>query len=56
MSDPSRLSRRERRIMEIVYALSASPGNGATATDVVEKLRDPPTRTSIRTMLRILEQ
>jgi len=56
MSDPSRLSRRERQIMEIVYALSALPGNGASATDVLQKLPDPPTRTSIRTILRILEQ
>jgi len=56
MSDPSQLSRRERQIMEIVYALSAPPGNGASATDVLQKLADPPTRTSIRTVLRILEQ
>ena len=56
MSDPSRLSLRERQIMEIVYALSAPPGSGASATDVVQKLPDPPTRTSIRTILRILEQ
>jgi predicted transcriptional regulator len=56
MADPSRLSRRERQIMEIVYALSAPPGTGASATEVVERLPDPPTRTSIRTILRILEQ
>jgi BlaI family transcriptional regulator, penicillinase repressor len=64
MSDPSTLSRRERQIMEIVYARSTpgpeggdgGSGGGATANDVMADLPDPPTRTSIRTILRILEQ
>ena len=45
------LSRRERQIMEIVYAAGE-----ATATDVLERLDDAPTRTSVRTLLRILEE
>jgi BlaI family transcriptional regulator, penicillinase repressor len=62
MSDPAQLSRRERQIMEIVYARSAEgsgeegPAPGATANDVLADLTDPPTRTSVRTILRILEQ
>jgi predicted transcriptional regulator len=52
MPDPSRrLSKRERQIMEIVYAR----GGQATANDVMADLPDPPTRTTIRTLLRILE-
>ena len=45
------LSRRERQIMEIVYARGE-----ATATHVLEDMIDPPGRTSIRTFLRILEE
>jgi BlaI family transcriptional regulator, penicillinase repressor len=45
------LSRRERQIMDIVYARSE-----ATAADVAAGLPDPPTRTAVRTLLRILEQ
>jgi predicted transcriptional regulator len=51
MPDPAKLSRRERQIMEIVYARDQ-----ASANDVLRDLPDPPTRTSIRTILRILEQ
>ncbi len=51
MSDPAQLSRRERQIMEIVYARQR-----ASANDVLQDLPNPPTRTSIRTVLRILEQ
>jgi predicted transcriptional regulator len=50
MPDP-RLSRRERQIMEIVYARGQ-----ASAITVLADLPDPPTRTSVRTLLRILEQ
>jgi len=50
MTDMTRLSRRERQILEIVY----SKGE-ATATDVIEMMPNPPTRTAIRTFLRILE-
>ena len=51
MADPAKLSRRERQIMEVVYARGK-----ASANDVLEGISDPPTRTSIRTILRILEQ
>jgi predicted transcriptional regulator len=51
MSDFSSLSRRERQIMEIVYAKGE-----ASATDVLEGLADAPTRTAVRTFLRILEE
>jgi len=51
VADPNKLSRRERQIMEIVYARGS-----ASANDVLADLKDPPTRTSIRTIMRILEQ
>jgi len=44
------LSRRERQIMGIVYARGQ-----ASATEVLSGLPDPPTRTAVRTLLRILE-
>ena len=44
------LSRRERQIMDAVYAKGE-----ATATDVLATISDPPTRTAVRTFLRILE-
>ena len=50
MADPHDLSRRERQIMDVVYARGE-----ATADDVVAGLADPPTRTAVRTFLRILE-
>ena len=51
MSELSQLSRRERQIMEIVYARGE-----ATATVVLENLEDAPARVSVRTLLRILEE
>ncbi len=45
------LSRRERQIMDIIYARAT-----ASATDVLAELPDPPTRTAVRTLLRILEE
>ena len=51
MSELSHFSRRERQIMEIIYAKGE-----ATATDVLENLPEAPTRTSVRTLLRILEE
>jgi predicted transcriptional regulator len=53
MSDrPSEaLSRRERQIMEIVYRRGQ-----ASAAEVVADLPDPPTKTAVRTLLRILEE
>ncbi|KKM25370.1 hypothetical protein LCGC14_1595640, partial [marine sediment metagenome] len=50
MDQHSRLSRRERQIMDIVYARRQ-----ATATDVLAAMPDPPSRDSVRTLLRILE-
>jgi predicted transcriptional regulator len=51
MSDLHHLSRRERQIIEVVYAKGE-----ATATDVLAHMPDPPTRTAVRTFLRILEE
>lgn len=44
------LSRRERQIMDIVYKLGQ-----ATAAQVMEQLPDPPSYSSVRATLRILE-
>lgn len=44
-------SRRERQIMDIIYALGE-----ASATQVVNAMPDAPSRTAVRTMLRILEE
>ena len=45
------LSRRERQIMDIIYARGA-----ASAADVLADLPDPPGKTAVRTLLRILEE
>ena len=45
------LTRRERQIMDVVYARGE-----ASATDVLADMPDPLHRTTIRTMLRILEE
>src|SRR5436305_1710935 len=45
------LSRRERQIMDIVYARGE-----ASAQDVLGDLPDPPSKTAVRTLLRILEE
>ena len=50
MDVQARLSRRERQVMDIIYAHGS-----ATATDVLAELTDPPSRTAVRTFLRILE-
>ena len=47
-SDP--LSRRERQIMDIVYARGQ-----ATAAEVTAALPDPPSYSAVRALLRILE-
>ena len=44
------LSRRERQIMEIIYRRGQ-----ASAVEVLVELPDPPTKTAVRTLLRILE-
>jgi predicted transcriptional regulator len=51
MSSEPQLSRRERQIMDVVYQLGE-----ATTNDVLKELADPPSRTAVRTFLRILEE
>ena len=46
----SNLGKRERQIMEIVYRRGR-----ATASDVLADLADPPTYSTVRAMLRYLE-
>ena len=48
---PERLSRREREIMEAVFALA----NRASAEDVRARLTDPPSYSAVRAMLVRLE-
>jgi BlaI family penicillinase repressor len=48
---PVTLSRRERQILDIVYARGE-----ATAADVVNDMPDAPSRTAVRTLMRILEE
>ena len=51
MNKHARFSRREREIMDIIYARGQ-----ATATDLVKAIADHPSRDSVRTLLRILEE
>ena len=51
MADGMELSRRERQIMEVVWRTGE-----ASATVVVAEIADPPSRTSVRTIMRILEE
>ncbi len=48
---PLDLSRRERQIMESLYA-----GGRATAAEILAALPDPPSYSAVRAMLRILEE
>src|SRR6187401_3697396 len=48
-NDP--LSRRERQILDILYAKSS-----ATAAEVREAMADPPSYSAVRALLRILEE
>jgi predicted transcriptional regulator len=48
------LSRRERQIMDIIYA--KGEGLGATAADIHVALPDPPSYSAVRAILRILER
>lgn len=50
-SKSSQLSRRERQIMDVIYARGE-----ATATEVTEALEDAPSHSAVRTLLRILEE
>ncbi|HEU0029864.1 MAG TPA: BlaI/MecI/CopY family transcriptional regulator [Kofleriaceae bacterium] len=49
MSSPP-LSRREREIMEILYA-----ADGLSAAEVRERMAEPPSYSAVRALLRILE-
>ncbi|MDB5172957.1 MAG: transcriptional repressor, CopY family [Phycisphaerales bacterium] len=51
MSDPAQLSKRERQIMDAIWARGE-----ATVSQVIEAIPEPPTRTAVRTMLTILER
>ena len=51
MVDPSTLSRRERQIMDILFARGE-----ATVRQIQESLDDPPTVMAVRRMLHILEE
>jgi len=50
-STSTQLSRRERQIMDIIYAVGR-----ATVAEVRERLPDPPTYSAVRALLRILEE
>jgi predicted transcriptional regulator len=48
---PEKLSRREREIMDVLFARE----DGASAEDVRERLSDPPSYSAVRAMLARLE-
>jgi BlaI family penicillinase repressor len=48
---PEKLSRREREIMDVLFAL----GEHASAEDIRERLSDPPSYSAVRAMLAKLE-
>jgi predicted transcriptional regulator len=50
-STASKLSRREREIMDILYRRGR-----ATAAEVLEELVEPPSYSAVRALLRILEE
>jgi predicted transcriptional regulator len=51
MSHPPKLSRREREILDALYALDSE----ASAEDIRARLTDPPTYSAVRAMLAKLE-
>lgn len=51
MAQTEQLSRRERQIMDVIYARGQ-----ATAAEVAAALPDPPSYSAVRALLRILEQ
>lgn len=53
MTEPihSKLSRRERQILDVIYQLGA-----ATAAQVYAQLSDPPSDATVRKLIRILEE
>ena len=51
MPDTSKLTRRERQIMDILFAKGE-----ATVNQIAEALPDPPTAMAVRRMMHILEE
>ena len=51
MNDPSKLTRRERQIMDVLFARGE-----ATVNQIAEALPDPPTAMAVRRMMHILEE
>jgi predicted transcriptional regulator len=51
MASTEKLSRREREILDVLYAL----GDSADAEQIRQKLSDPPTYSAVRAMLAKLE-
>lgn len=51
MPDHSKLTRRERQIMDVLFSRSE-----ATVNQIVETLPDPPTPMAVRRMMHILEE
>lgn len=51
VDEKASLSRRERQIMHIVYEKGE-----ATVNDVLAAMKDPPSRTAVRTLMRILDE
>ncbi len=45
------LSRRERQIMDVIYA-----SGSATVREVMDRIPDPPSYSAVRAMLRVLEE
>jgi BlaI family transcriptional regulator, penicillinase repressor len=52
MHNPEKLTRREREIMNAIFAL----GNRASAEDIRERMVHPPSYSSVRVMLARLEK
>lgn len=50
MATPEALSRRERQILDVIFHLGR-----ATAAEVLDRLPDAPTYTTVRGLLRVLE-
>lgn len=50
MDHSTKLSRREREIMDLVFAL-----NQATLGEILDRMEEPPTRPALRSLLTILE-
>lgn len=51
MADPSQLSKRERQILDVVFAHGE-----ATVSQILTEMPDPPMRGALRTLLRIMER